>query len=136
MVAGGEAIDSPEGGHLVAPSLFAGTPNAMRICREEIFGPVSAVIRVAGIDEAIAVANDTPYDLPSGICTTDIRTMERFRRASRAGLVTINAPTAGIDFPVPFGGHHASGMGGKEQGSAAVEFYIERKTTYLNHGVI
>ena len=136
VAAGGGALETESGGYFVAPTLFVNTTNAMRINREEIFGPVAAVIAVDDLDEAIAVANDTAFGLSSGICTSNIRVAERFRRASRAGLVSINAPTAGIDFHAPFGGRHGSGMGGSEQGSAAIDFYTERKTTYINHGVL
>lgn len=136
VAAGGGAIERESGGYFIAPTLFVGTGNQMRINREEIFGPVASVIAVDDLDEAIHVANDTPFGLSSGICTTNLTTAERFRRASRAGLVTVNAPTAGIDFHVPFGGHRESGMGGSEQGAAAIEFYTEYKTAYINHGVV
>lgn len=136
VAAGGGPLEREGGGYYVAPTLFVGTTNAMRINREEIFGPVASVIAVDSLDEAIAVANDTPFGLSSGICTSSLHAAERFRRASRAGLVSVNAPTAGIDFHVPFGGRHASAMGGSEQGSAAIEFYTERKTAYINHGVL
>ncbi|MEZ2410708.1 aldehyde dehydrogenase family protein [Bosea sp. RCC_152_1] len=135
-IVGGEPLSTETGGYFVAPTLFVGASNAMRIAREEIFGPVAAVIVAEDLDEAIGMANDTPFGLSSGICTGRLHTAERFRRASRAGLVTVNAPTAGIDFHAPFGGRHASAMGGSEQGSAAIEFYTERKTTYFNHGIV
>jgi alpha-ketoglutaric semialdehyde dehydrogenase len=136
VVAGGAALERNSGGYFIAPTIFAHATNDMTISREEIFGPVVAVIRAGDFDEAIAIANDTPFGLSSGVCTRDLRAAERFRRASRAGLVMINAPTAGIDFHVPFGGRHLSGFGGTEQGSTAREFFTESKTTYVNHGVV
>lgn len=123
-------------GNYMAPVLFAGTTNTMRINREEVFGPVAAIIRVTDLDEAISVAGDCELALSSGICTRDIRSAERFRRSSPAGMVMINAPTAGVDYHAPFGGRRPSGYGGREQGSGAAEFFTEMKTTYLNHGVV
>jgi acyl-CoA reductase-like NAD-dependent aldehyde dehydrogenase len=135
LAAGGKTVEARSPGHYLAPTLFVGTTNSMHLNREEIFGPVAGVIKVDDIDEAIAVARDCELALSSGICTTSIRSAERFRRASTAGLVMINAPTAGIEYHVPFGGRAPSGYGGREQGTAGAEFFTEMKTTYLNHGV-
>ncbi|WOK37209.1 aldehyde dehydrogenase family protein [Sphingomonas sp. C3-2] len=133
---GQDATDWAHEGNYMAPVLFAGTHNAMHINREEVFGPVASVIRVADLDEAIAVASDCELALSSGICTQNLGSAERFRRASPAGMVMINAPTAGVDYHAPFGGRRPSGYGGREQGTGAAEFFTEMKTTYLNHGVI
>jgi aldehyde dehydrogenase (NAD+) len=103
----------------------------MRICREEIFGPVAAVIRVKDYDEALAVANDTEFGLSSGICTTSLKHAAHFKRASTAGMVMVNLPTAGVDYHVPFGGRKGSSHGSREQGRAAAEFYTATKTTYV-----
>lgn len=135
LIIGGELLQRPTRGHYMQPALFAGTRNQMRINREEVFGPVASIITVEDIDEAIAVAVDCEFALSSGICTTSLAAAEKFRRASTAGMVTINAPTAGVDYHVPFGGRAPSGYGGREQGSAAAEFYTESKTTYVNHGI-
>lgn len=135
-VAGGGTIEARTPGHYMAPTLFVATRNDMHLNREEVFGPVAGIIKVDDCDEAIAVALDCEFALSSGICTTDLRSAERFRRASRAGLVAINTPTAGIEYHAPFGGRTPSGFGIRELGSAASDFFTESKTTYINHGVI
>jgi acyl-CoA reductase-like NAD-dependent aldehyde dehydrogenase len=103
----------------------------MRINREEVFGPVASVIRVRDYEEAIQVANDTEFGLSSGICTTSLKYASHFRRHIEAGLVTVNLPTAGVDYHVPFGGRKASSYGPREQGRYAAEFYTTVKTTYI-----
>lgn len=132
LAAGGQPLERPTPGYFLSPALFTGTHSRMRINQEEIFGPVASVIRVNDLDEAINVANDVEFGLSSGICTGSLAAADRFRQESRAGMVMVNAPTAGIDFHVPFGGLHASGYGGKELGRAAIEFYTDSKTTYWN----
>lgn len=131
LVAGGGIVQCATEGHYLRPTVFAGATNAMRISREEIFGPVAAVIRVADLDEAIAVANDTPYGLTAGICTQSLAAATRFRREAQVGMVMVNLPTAGVDFHVPFGGRKASNLGPREQGAMAREFYTAVKTTYV-----
>jgi acyl-CoA reductase-like NAD-dependent aldehyde dehydrogenase len=111
--------------------LFVGVDNAMRIAREEIFGPVAAIIRVRDYEEALAVANDTPYGLSSGIFTTSLKHATHFQRNSEAGMVMVNVATAGVDYHVPFGGRKASSYGPREQGRYAVEFYTSVKTSYV-----
>ncbi len=136
LLCGGERLERPTEGYYFAPALFANTTNDMRINREEVFGPVAAVIRVDDLDEAIAVAIDTDYALSSAICTRSLVAAERFRRASNSGMVVVNAPTSGAEYHVPFAGRAPSGFGAPEQGTAAAEFFTEVKTTYINHGVI
>lgn len=127
---GGERLDRGSPGFYLQPALFTEATNAMRISREEIFGPVASVIRVRDYEEALAVANDTPFGLSSGICTTSLKHATHFKRNAEAGVVTVNLPTAGIDFHVPFGGRKGSAFGPKEQGSYAKEFYTQVKTAY------
>lgn len=133
LACGGQRIDG--NGYFLEPTLFIGTDNDMRINRDEVFGPVASVIPADDLDHAIAIANDSGHALSSGVVTQGLAAAETFRRRSRAGLVMVNAPTAGIDYHVPFGGRSPSGYGGREQGSAAVEFFTEGKTAYINHGV-
>jgi aldehyde dehydrogenase (NAD+) len=102
----------------------------MQINREEVFGPVATVIRVKDYDEALAVANDSPFGLSWGICTTSLKYASDFRRNAEAGLVMVNLPTAGVDYHVPFGGRKSSSYGPREQGRYAVEFYTTVKTAY------
>ncbi len=131
LIVGGERLTRPTPGHFIAPALFVGARNDMRICQEEIFGPVAAVIRVEDLDEAIAVANDSAFGLTAGICTSSLAASTRFRREAQAGMVMVNLPTAGIDYHVPFGGRKASNLGTREQGRQAIEFYTAVKTTYI-----
>jgi aldehyde dehydrogenase (NAD+) len=91
---------------------------------------VASVIRVKNYDEALQVANDTPFGLSAGICTASLKYSTDFRRNSQAGMVMVNLPTAGVDYHVPFGGRKASSYGPREQGRYAVEFYTLVKTTY------
>ena len=131
LAAGGEALELDTKGYYIAPTLFADTTNAMRINREEVFGPVATVIRVADYDEALAVANDTDYGLSAGICTTSMKYARHFQRNVEAGMTMLNLPTAGVDYHTPFGGRKASSYGPREQGRYAVEFYTQIKTSYL-----
>jgi acyl-CoA reductase-like NAD-dependent aldehyde dehydrogenase len=103
----------------------------MRINREEVFGPVASVIRVRDYDEALAVANDSPFGLSWGICTTSLKHASHFKRNAEAGLVMVNLPTAGVDYHVPFGGRKGSSYGPREQGRYAIEFYTQVKTAYI-----
>jgi acyl-CoA reductase-like NAD-dependent aldehyde dehydrogenase len=102
----------------------------MRTSREEIFGPVASVIRVKDYEEALHVANDTPFGLSSGICTTSLKYATHYKRNAEAGMVMVNLPTAGVDFHVPFGGRKGSSFGPREQGRYAAEFYTTVKTAY------
>jgi len=127
---GGERLEREAPGFYLSPALFTEATNDMRIAREEIFGPVAAVIRVKDYDEALAVANDTSFGLSSGIATTSLKHATHFKRNSEAGMVMINLPTAGVDFHVPFGGRKGSSYGPREQGRYAAEFYTTVKTAY------
>jgi aldehyde dehydrogenase (NAD+) len=127
---GGGRLNRATPGFYLQPALFTETRNDMRINREEIFGPVASVVRVDDYDEALSVANDTPFGLTSGICTTSLKHAAHFRRNSQTGMVMVNLPTAGVDYHVPFGGRKGSSYGPREQGRYAVEFYTSVKTTY------
>jgi acyl-CoA reductase-like NAD-dependent aldehyde dehydrogenase len=130
LVWGGERVNRDTSGHFLQPALFTETTSQMRINREEIFGPVASVIRVKDYDEALAVANDTPFGLSSGICTTSLKHATHFKRNSEAGMVMVNLPTAGVDYHVPFGGRKGSSYGSREQGRYAAEFFTTVKTAY------
>jgi len=132
LAAGGERLKRGTEGYYLEPALFVDTAPQMTINRDEIFGPVASVIRVKDYDEALAVANDTPYGLSSGIATTSLKHAEHFKRNSAAGMVMVNLPTAGVDYHVPFGGRKGSSYGPREQGRYAVEFYTTVKTAYVN----
>ena len=134
LAAGGERLDRDTPGFFLSPALFTECTNDMRSSREEIFGPVASVIRVKDYEEALSVANDTPFGLTSGVCTTSLKHATHFRRNSEAGMVMVNLPTAGVDFHVPFGGRKGSSYGPREQGRYAAEFYTTVKTAYTAAG--
>ena len=134
LVQGGERVKRATDGFYMTPALFTESTQAMRINREEIFGPVASVIRVRDYDEALAVANDTPFGLVAGICTDSLKVATHFKRNAQAGMVMVNLPTAGVDYHVPFGGRKGSSYGPREQGRYAREFYTVVKTTYTNPG--
>jgi len=131
LVAGGERLKLGTEGFYLAPALLTDTTAAMRINREEVFGPVASIIRVKGYEEALAQANNTPYGLSSGIATTSLKYASHFKRHSQAGMVMVNLPTAGVDYHVPFGGRKGSSYGSREQGRYAQEFFTTVKTTYI-----
>ncbi len=128
---GGERIELETDGYYLQPALLVQTRNDMRVNREEIFGPIATVIRAGDTDEALALANDTEYGLSAGVCTTSLKHAAMFRDGLQAGIVTINLPTAGVDFHVPFGGTKGSSSGTREQGRYAVEFFTTVKTAYV-----
>jgi aldehyde dehydrogenase (NAD+) len=134
LVCGGETPARATRGHYLTPALFADSTPAMRINREEVFGPVAAVIRVRDYEEALAVANDTPFGLSAGIATTSLKHATHFRHHAQAGMVMVNLPTAGVDYHVPFGGTKGSSRGPREQGRHAAEFYTTIKTSYVFAG--
>jgi alpha-ketoglutaric semialdehyde dehydrogenase len=131
---GGERLNRENPGFYLQPAVFTEATNRMRIAREEIFGPVAAVIRVKDYEEALATANDTPFGLSAGIATTSLKYASHFKRNSQAGMVMVNLPTAGVDYHVPFGGSKGSSYGSREQGRYAVEFYTTVKTAYVYPG--
>ncbi len=135
LLCGGQRLALATEGHYMSPAVFAGTRNDMRINREEMFAPITAVIRVGGYDEALATANDSEFGLTAGIMTRSLARASHFRAHMRAGCVMVNLPTAGTDYHVPFGGRGASSFGPREQGRHAAEFYTTMKTAYVAAGV-
>jgi alpha-ketoglutaric semialdehyde dehydrogenase len=127
---GGATLDCPTPGHYMSPALWLAEPHH-RIAREEIFGPVACVLRADDYEHAMALANDTPFGLCAGICTTSLRHAMHFRRHAQVGMTMVNLPTAGVDFHVPFGGRKESSHGSREQGRYAAEFYTTVKTSYM-----
>jgi len=133
LAAGGQVAEhNADGapGFYLTPALFTETTASMRINREEIFGPVVSVIRAKNYEEALTLANDTPFGLASGIATTSLKHATHFKRHAQAGMVMVNLPTAGVDYHVPFGGRKGSSYGPREQGRYAAEFYTTVKTAY------
>ncbi|HJV96529.1 MAG TPA: aldehyde dehydrogenase family protein [Albitalea sp.] len=129
LVAGGELLKRDTRGHYMSPALFLAQPQH-RIAREEIFGPVACVLRADNYEHALALANDTPFGLCAGICTTSLKHATHFKRNAKVGMAMVNLPTAGVDYHVPFGGRKGSSYGPREQGRYAAEFYTTVKTAY------
>lgn len=134
LVCGGEALERATQGHFMAPAIFAATSNAMRINREEMFAPITCVIKADSYPHALDIANDTEFGLTAGIMTSSLSIANHFRAHSRSGCVMVNLPTAGTDYHVPFGGRAASSYGPREQGTYAAEFYTTVKTSYVANG--
>jgi aldehyde dehydrogenase (NAD+) len=129
VVCGGERVDGDlAAGNFVRPTIFADVDNDMDIARQEVFGPVLAVIPFEHEDEAVAIANDTEYGLGAGLYTTDARRAFRLARRLRAGTVGINGFQ--VEPHLPFGGFKQSGLG-REGGRSAFEAYTELKTVLM-----
>lgn len=129
LVAGGKRILEETGGTYVEPTIFDGVSNAMRIAKEEIFGPVLSVITFDTAEEAVAIANDTPYGLAAGVWTSDISKAHKTARALRAGSVWVNQYDGG-DMTAPFGGFKQSGNG-RDKSLHAFDKYTELKATWI-----
>jgi aldehyde dehydrogenase (NAD+) len=120
-------------GYFVEPTIFADVKPEATIAREEIFGPVLAIIRAKDPEDALRIANDTPFGLSSSIQTSNLSRALDFVYRAEAGLLTINLPSAGVEYQLPFGGTKDSSFGPKEQGPAALDFYSDFKTVYLKY---
>lgn len=134
LLCGGTRLDRSTEGYFMAPTVFAGTGNDMRINREEMFAPITCVIKADSYDHALSIANDSEFGLTAGIMTRSLSRASHFRANMRAGCVMVNLPTAGTDYHVPFGGRGASSFGPREQGRYAAEFYTTVKTAYVAAG--
>ncbi|MCU9849576.1 aldehyde dehydrogenase family protein [Defluviimonas sp. WL0024] len=134
LLTGGDRLDRAAEGYYMAPTVFAGTRNDMRVNREEMFAPITCVMKAGSYAEALAIANDSEFGLTAGIMTRSLSRASHFRANMRAGCVMVNLPTAGTDYHVPFGGRGASSFGPREQGRYAAEFYTTVKTAYVAAG--
>lgn len=126
----GDGLDK---GYFVNPTVFDQVTPDMRIAREEIFGPVLSVLRVKDFDEALQVANDCEYGLSSSIFTNDAVRVFRFVDEIETGMTHINSPTTGGEAHIPFGGIKGTGIGDREQGSTALDFYTDLKVVYVDY---
>lgn len=129
LLAGGKRLSGD--GYFFSPAIVENHDPSARLNLEEIFGPITTLIKVKDFEQGMVVANSTPFGLSGGICTTSLKYSNQFRREMQAGMVMVNAPTAGVDYHVPFGGSKASSFGPREQGGMAMEFYTKVKTHYL-----
>jgi len=134
VVVGGEAPDDPalaDGAYLL-PTVFDGVDNDMRIAREEIFGPVVSVIPFDTEEEALRLANATPYGLSGSIWSRDIGKALRAAKALQAGVISVNSNSS-VHTEAPFGGYKMSGIG-RELGMSALELYTETKNVFIDLG--
>lgn len=134
IIAGGEELTGDEhaNGYFIAPTVFDEMTPTMRIAREEIFGPVTGVMRVGSIDEAIEAANGTEYGLSCSIYSHDITNIFKCAQQLEFGLVYANAPTIGAEIQVPFGGMKSTGNGHREAGPQALDEFTEWKTVAID----
>jgi alpha-ketoglutaric semialdehyde dehydrogenase len=131
-LAGGTRAEELGAGYYVTPTILSGIDAQSRVAREEIFGPVAVMLEAEGFEEAVALANDTPFGLTASLFTSDLGRALRFAREIRAGVVKINQESAGVEFQVPFGGMKQSSSGSREQGKVARDFFTEWKTVYID----
>jgi len=120
-------------GYFVEPTIFANVTEDMTIAREEIFGPVLAVMRAKDFEDAMRIANNIPFGLSASIQTQNVSRVFEYIYRMEAGLLTVNLPSAGVEYQLPFGGTKDSSFGPKEQGPAAFDFYSDYKTVYLKY---
>ena len=134
LVVGGRRLDDGayERGWFHEPTIFAGVASSMRIAREEIFGPVVAVMRCRSLAEAIDIGNDVAYGLSASIYTRDINKAFVAMRDMYTGIFYVNAPTIGAEVHLPFGGTKATGNGHREAGIAALDVFSEWKSIYVD----
>ncbi|MCW5981443.1 MAG: aldehyde dehydrogenase family protein [Bryobacteraceae bacterium] len=125
--------DGYDKGYFVAPTIFANVTQNMTIAQEEIFGPVLGVMKAKNFEEAMSLANAIPFGLSASIQTTNLSRVFEYVYGTEAGLLTVNLPSAGVEYQLPFGGTKESSFGPKEQGPAALDFYTDYKTVYLKY---
>jgi 4-guanidinobutyraldehyde dehydrogenase/NAD-dependent aldehyde dehydrogenase len=130
LVAGGMRVREESGGYFLPPTILDGVDNRWRVAREEIFGPVLTVTEFDDEDEALAIANDSPFGLAAGLWTRDVNKAHRLSRRIRAGVVWVNTFDA-ADITVPFGGYKQSGFG-RDKGRHALDGYTQLKTTWFD----
>jgi len=133
LIFGGRRLDENEykDGFFVEPAVFDEVSNNMIIAQEEIFGPVLALIKVDTVEEAIAIANDVQFGLSASIFTKNIGNILPFINEIEAGLVRVNAESAGVELQAPFGGMKRSSSHSREQGQAAIEFFTSIKKVFI-----
>jgi aldehyde dehydrogenase (NAD+) len=134
FLAGGAAKELEGGGYYFDLTVLADLPAASRVSREEVFGPVVTLIPAGDPDEAVQIANDTPFGLAASVFTRDLARAMRCVRDLRAGMVKVNTESTGLAFNAPFGGMKDSAAGPREQGKTAREFYTQWKTVFIDPG--
>jgi aldehyde dehydrogenase (NAD+) len=120
-------------GYFIEPTIFGGVTPEMRIAQEEVFGPVLALLVANDFDDAMRLANSVKFGLSASIVSRDLTRVHQFINGIQAGLITINLPTAGVEYQLPFGGTKESSFGMREQGPLALDFYTECRTVYMKY---
>jgi alpha-ketoglutaric semialdehyde dehydrogenase len=135
LVLGGERLqdNGRDRGYFVAPAIFDRVEPQMAIAQDEIFGPVLSVIRAPDAASAMKIANGVRYGLSASIYTSDVASMFRFVDKLEAGIIHVNSPTVGGEAHIPFGGMKATGVGLREMGRVAIDFYTELKVVYVDY---
>lgn len=135
LVCGGNRLTGGDydKGYFVEPTIFADVTENMRLAQEEVFGPVLAVMKAKDFNDAMRIANNIPFGLSASVQTTNLSRVFEFVYGCEAGLLTVNLPSAGVEYQLPFGGTKDSSFGPKEQGPAAMDFYSDYKTVYLKY---
>jgi aldehyde dehydrogenase (NAD+) len=135
LLCGGQRLSGGlyDKGYFIEPTIFSGVNSEMRIAQEEVFGPVLALMVAEDFDEALRIANDVRFGLSASIVSKDLSSVHKFIDRIEAGLITVNLPTAGVEYQLPFGGTKESSFGMREQGPQALDFYSESRTVYLKY---
>jgi alpha-ketoglutaric semialdehyde dehydrogenase len=133
LLLGGSRPLQLDKGYFVEPTIFDNVTPAMRIFKEEIFGPVLAVSTAKNLDEALAFANGVDYGLTTSIFTENIDTIMKFVDEVETGMVHVNEPTIGGEAQLPFGGSKATGVGEREMAEEGLNFFTELKTVFINY---
>jgi aldehyde dehydrogenase (NAD+) len=135
LLLGGQRLAGPayDKGFFVAPTIFDHVPANSRLAQDEIFGPVLSIIRVHDYEEALHVANSVRYGLSSAIYTNDAAKIFDFIDRIETGITHVNSPTVGGEAHLPFGGVKSTGIGVREMGHVALDFFTELKTVYIDY---
>jgi aldehyde dehydrogenase (NAD+) len=135
LVCGGSRLTGGlyDSGYFVEPTLFTGVTPEMRIAQEEVFGPVLGLMVANDFEDAMRLANAVKFGLSASIVSRDLTRVHQFINRIEAGLITVNLPTAGVEYQLPFGGTKESSFGMREQGPAALDFYTETRTVYMKY---
>ena len=135
LLVGGNRLtgDNYDKGFFIEPTIFSGVSSTMRVAQEEVFGPVLALMVAEDFEDAMRIANDVRFGLSASIVSKDLTRVHQFINRIEAGLITVNLPTAGVEYQLPFGGTKESSYGMREQGPQALDFYSESRTVYLKY---
>jgi len=135
LLCGGRRLSGGEfdQGYFIEPTIFAGVTPQMRIAQEEVFGPVLGLMIADDFEQAMELANGVRFGLSASIVSKDLTHVHEFIDRIEAGLITVNLPTAGVEYQLPFGGTKESSYGMREQGPQAIDFYSETRTVYLRY---